>query len=442
MPLVEPFRPVQYHNGQGDMSSVVAPPYDVLDGDDKAALLGGDEHNVVAIDLPHVPPKKLGPPAAYKGAADLYQEWLTDGTLSRRKLPAMFAYRQTFNFNNEQHQRCGMFVTVETAELGPRPGGGILPHEETFSGPKEDRLALMRATKCQFSPIFGLHADKSGEGTKVVRKVMESGSAHASAITEDGVLHEIWAVEDLTTIAAYQDALREEDVFIADGHHRYNTAVNYLKELESQGEVPPTHPARRCMMVIVSMSDPGMVIGPTHRVLGGMKHYSWDAFAHAAAKYLEIRELDGKPETIESQLKGLGTAMGLLDFASGRTFVATPKTEDPLAGVFPDKSKAWRTLDVAFVQEVLVERICKPALNDGEGVQWAFPHSIKEVLEIGKGAETGAGGGSGFAQIAAILRPTPLEAVRDICLAGELMPQKSTFFYPKLATGLCLNPLS
>jgi len=442
MPKVEPFGAVQFQSGKGDLSSVVAPPYDVLDADDKAALIAADAHNVVSIDLPHVPPKQLGPPEAYQGAADLLKTWLADGTLSQRETPAMFAYRQTFDFLGQTHQRCGMFAVVETADLGPRPGGGILPHEETFSGPKEDRLALMRSTQHQLSPIFGLHADRSGDGTKVVRDVMASRQPDATAQTADGVLHELWTVTDETIITAYQQALEGEDIFIADGHHRYNTAVNYLNELCAQGELGPDHPARRCMMVIVGMSDPGMVIGPTHRVLGGMKNYSWDAFAKAAGAHMNLEEIGNDPRAIEPSLEGRGIAIGLLDFASGRTFIATPKTSDPLAEAFGSKSKAWRTLDVTFVQEVLVEQICQPAMNDGQPVKWAFPHSIDEVLEIGSGVETGAGGGSGFAQIAAIVRPTPLDAVRDICLAGELMPQKSTFFYPKLATGLCINPLA
>ncbi len=440
MPKVDPFFAVQFHGGKGDLSSVVAPPYDVLDQADKQALLDRDAHNVVAIDLPHVPPKQLGPQEAYDQAADLLAAWLADGTLARRDKPAMFAYRQTFEFEGARHERCGMFAAVETAELGPREGGGILPHEETFSGPKEDRLALMRATGHQLSPIFGMHADASGEGTRIVRDAM-TGQPDATATTADGVLHELWTIEDQATIEAYRKALEGEDIFVADGHHRYNTAVNYLKELSANGSVPADHPARRCMMVIVGMSDPGMVIGPTHRVLGGMKDYSWEAFEKAASSHMVIEPLGDDPHAIDAALAGKSTAIGLLDFASGRTFLATPKTDDPLADEFGSSSRAWRTLDVTFVQEVLVERICKPALNNGDDVKWAFPHSIDEVLEIGSGAETGAGGGSGFAQLAAIVRPTPLDAVRDICLAGELMPQKSTFFYPKIATGLCINPL-
>jgi hypothetical protein len=133
--------------------------------------------------------------------------------------------------------------------------------------------------------------------------------------------------------------------------------------------------------------------------------------------------------------------VGLYDFATKRCFTATFAKKDPLAARFPEKPKAWRDLDVALIQYVIVEQICQPKLNGGEAVKWAFPHTIKEVEEIGAGGETGAGGGKNFAQLAVIVRSTPLQAVRDVSRANQLMPQKSTFFYPKLATGLFLNPL-
>ena len=447
MPQVFPFRPLRYPAGpDGDISAKVAPPYDVLDGDDKAALLARDAHNIVAIDLPHVPPKELGPKAAYAAAADMLAAWTETGVLTREATPAVYAYRQTFDFAGTTHQRCGMACTVETNPFGPRDGGGILAHEQTFSGPKEDRLALMRATRAQLSPIFGLHADDGGQATRLTRALMAARPADFVATTGDGVRHEVWAVTDEAVIAQYQAALAGEDVFIADGHHRYTTALNYLASLEEAGDVPPDHPARRCMMVLVGMSDPGLVIGPTHRVLGGMKDYSIDRFIEASTGSLTVRELTANPGAIENAMAHASvepghTVLGLLDFASGRCFVATTRMPDPLSTLFPDRSEAWRTLDVAVIQHLIVEKICQPRLNGGEPVRWAFPHSIAEVVEIGKGLETGAGGGSGFAQLAVIVRPTPLGAVRDISRNNELMPQKSTYFSPKLATGLFLHPL-
>jgi uncharacterized protein (DUF1015 family) len=442
MPAVYPFAAVQYKSGSGDVSTLVAPPYDVLDAAGKQKLLARDPNNVVAIDLPHTPAKELGPPAAYDGAAGTYQAWLKSGSLSRRGTPAMFAYRQTFQGSNGSPvQRSGMAVTVDAVPFGPRAGGGVLPHEETFSGPKEDRFALMKATKCQLSPIFGLFADESGAGTRVVKAAM-TGKPSMTATTADGTLHEVWTVADGATIKSYQDALAGQDIFIADGHHRYTTGLNYIKHLESQGTVPAA--ARRSMMVLVGMSDPGLVIWPTHRVLGGMKGYTIEAFITASKGMLKIDSAGSDLKALEQKLaaaKPSTNVLGLYDFSSKRCFVATMDQPDPLKERFAAKPREWRELDVALIQYVVVEQICQPKLNGGQPVKWAFPHTIQEVLDIGSGAETGAGGGTGFAQLAVIVRPTPLEAVRAVSRANELMPQKSTFFYPKLATGLWLNPL-
>lgn len=454
MPTVYPFRAVHYTKlapsagNPGDVSDVVAPPYDVLDAEGKRALQARSAKNIVAIDLPHLPAKELGPPSAYEGAATALKAWLADGTLKRADRPLMFVYRETFSFAGKSHQRTGMACTLDVKKFGPAQGGGILPHEETFSGPKEDRMALMKATRAQLSPIFGLHQDEHGRATALLQKIMSSRKPDAIAKTNPGfggdLLHEIWIVADEPTQKAYADAMAGEDVFIADGHHRYTTQMNYVNGLEAAGTLAPDHPARRCMFVLIGMSDPGMVIGPTHRVLGGMAGYSWDKFAAAAASHLKLEPIAGGLRELHGALHaktGEGR-LGLWDFAGKKGFIATPSFPDPLAAQFPKQTRAWRTLDVALCQYLIVEKICQPALNGGQPVKWAFPHSIEEVEDIGAGHERGSGGGKGFApQLAVIVRPTPLEAVREVSRAGELMPQKSTFFYPKLATGLFVNPL-
>ncbi|MEX0876868.1 MAG: DUF1015 domain-containing protein [Phycisphaerales bacterium] len=448
MPAVHPFRAVQYNHGKGDVSGLIAPPYDVLDATGKKAMLDKNPDNIVGVDLPHVPAKELGPPEAYRNAAKKYRSMLESGTLAQRETPALFAYRQSYEFHGQSYQRCGMVVALDTVPFGERDGGGILAHEQTFGGPKEDRMALMKATECQLSPIFGLHPDEDGQAVGILHEIMDTRAPDMTADMGDGVKQEVWAVEDTATIGRYRTALEGEDVFVADGHHRYNTAINYLSDLEARGEVPADHPARKTMFVLVSMSDPGLAIGPTHRVLGGMEDYSIERFIEAAQGLLNVEAIDNDPRKFESQMASMverehTNVFGIYDYATGLCFGAWPAVNDPLDTQFPDKSQSWRNLDVALIQHLIVEEICQPELNKGEPIKWAFPHSVEEVLEIGKGKETGSSiSGGGKAQVAIIVRPTPLDAVRDISRAGELMPQKSTFFYPKLATGLWLNPLA
>lgn len=460
MPAVFPFNAITYTH-PGDQSALIAPPYDVLDASGKQRLLSRDSRNIVAIDLPHTPAKELGPPAAYAAAADRFHTLLTDGTLTTSGAPVMFAYRQTWtqpgpSGSPRTISRSGMACTIETVPFGARPGGGVLPHEETFSGPKEDRLALMKATKAQLSPIFGLHADERGAARAVLSHAMAARSPDRTAKTDDGTLHEVWTISDAATITAYRRALEGEDIFVADGHHRYNTALNYLRQLDAAGTLPADHPARRTMFVLVGMSDPGLVIWPTHRVLGGMADYSFEAFRTAAAGVLDIREMTSGPAGLEQLERtinatppapGAPNVFGLYDFKTQRGFTATAIHADPLAQSHASKPASWRELDVAVIQYAIVETICQPALNRGQSVKWAFPHTIEEVRNIGRGTESGADespdhGASSFAQLAVIVRPTPLSAVRDVSRAGQLMPQKSTFFYPKLATGLFIHPLA
>lgn len=459
MPAVYPFVAIQYRGGVGDVSSVVAPPYDILDQTAKDALLEKDPGNIVGIDLPCVPASRAGPVEAYEAAAARFQNLLAMGTMTRRERPAMFAYRQSFEFGGKRYERCGMACTVDTVPFGAREGGGMLPHERTFGGPKQDRLALMRATRTQLSPVFGLYADGAGQdgqggrGAGVVRGIIASSAADMTADLGDGVTHEVWTVEDEAEIAAFTEALAGQDIFIADGHHRYTTAIDYLKTLEKAGGLAADqmdHPARRTMFVLVSMDDPGLAIGPTHRVLGGMADYTIEAFIDAAAGLLNVEAIDNDPKLFEHQIERLAdrertNVFGLYDYATGLCFAAWPATADPLEDRFPEMPAAWRNLDVALVQHLIVEEICEPLLNEGKPVKWAFPHTIEEMLAVGKGDMASAGAGaeaSGRAQLAVVLRATPLEAVRDVSLAGELMPQKSTYFYPKLATGLFLYPLA
>jgi uncharacterized protein (DUF1015 family) len=463
MPTIHPIPAVTYAATQAaatasthapaDITPLIAPPYDVLDAAGKARLQARDEHNIVTIDLPHLPAKTVGPQATYDAAADTYRQWLKQGVFTQQPQPAIFVYTQTFTARGRTYNRRGLIANLPIQPFGPAPDGqgGIFPHEQTFSGPKEDRLRLMRASRCQFSPIFGLYRDDDSAGGQTVgdllTAVITAQPADFIASSDDGVRHEVRTISDPATISRFAAALAGRDVYIADGHHRYTTALNYLNELRESGKpVPPA--AQRCMFVLVAIEDPGMIILPTHRLLGGMTDFSMARFTQAARGLLNIQPFNGSLAELEQALPQHGPhAIGLYDATQSdphqRLWLATTVAADPLAEAFPKATAAWRNLDVAIAQHLIVERICEPTFctqiagaGGGGKVSWQFPHTL---ADLEAGAKAGRDQAAG--QLGLVMQPTPLAAIGQVSAAGELMPQKSTFFYPKLATGLVLNPL-
>ncbi len=448
MAVISAFRGIRYPQQQ--QSAVVAPPYDVLSGEDKARLLSRDGHNVVAIDLPHIPPKQAGPDAVYEAAGATLKQWIAEGVLKQDGSPALYAYQQTYTHDGTTYKRRGFFGRVRLEAFGP--GGTIHPHEQTFSGPKEDRLKLMRATKANLSPVFGLYDDPTNDVTDLLFEAVGLAPALAQAElpSQDHksiVASELWAVTDPAVIADVQKMMASKHVYIADGHHRYTTCLNYRKEVaDARGTgMDPADPVNQCLFVLIAMQDPGLIIMPTHRVVAAssLKDFYLEAFKEAAEKYGQIVETKFRGDSLaslERELPGFGPhAMGVYDPIEDTAVVFRPNGEDPL-GAFPEdaalsgKSAAWRQLDVAILQHLVFDRIVSPAFGDAEkAMSWAFPHEAHEVATLCR---------SGDYRVGFLLQPTPLTAVRDLCNANELMPQKSTFFYPKLATGMVINPLA
>lgn len=427
-----------------DISTLIAPPYDVLDQGPKDELLARDPHNIVAIDLPFTPPKVVGPDAVYQQAGLQYRQWLQQGVLVQRPQPAAYIYQQSFTHLGQTFHRRGIIANLRVQDFGPcpQPGlGGVFAHEATFASGKEDRLKLMRATSAQLSPIFGLYRDPQKQVVALIDQLTQRPADFAGTTGNDDVLHSVWEITDPAQLQRLLPLVEKSDVYIADGHHRYNTAINYLKEQQASGNA--SDKARNCMFVLVAMEDPGMIVLPTHRLFTGMDRFQWDTFARAMGEHFTLKPFTGGDlATLEASLPKLGPhAIGL--YVPGhpqcKFWVASTLVEDPLAATLPDRHPAWRTLDVAIVQHLLVEQILEPTCcSKGTKVGWKFPHELVKLKSLAEAAEPGQ---SGEARLGVIVQPTPLAAVMDVSRAGELMPQKSTFFYPKLATGLVINPL-
>jgi len=445
MPPIQAMHAITYpFETHTDLSSVIAPPYDVLSESKKAALMAKSKHNIVAVDLPHLPPKTVGPDEAYQRAGERFRQWLSDRVMVKHETPTLFVYAQRYTVGDKTFCRRGLIGNVRIQEFGagPEGQGGIWPHEQTFSAAKEDRLKLMRATQAQLSPIFGIFSDPQEEVGGLLQAVMDRGAYSAFGVTDDdGVRHEIWAVTDPDTIRGFEQVLGPKDIYIADGHHRYNTALIYRREqVEHHGLAPENtgaHPADWCQFVLVSMQDPGMIVLPTHRVLGNMPGFDIDKFKQAAAGKLNVEAFTGDSlEALEAALPDAGPhAMGLYDPANPKHpfYIATTLSDDPLAQSHALQAEPWRKLDVAILQHLVVEQVCEPTFCGGDDkVGWKFPHEIAELKRLADSEDY---------QLGVVMQPTPLESIRQVSEAGELMPQKSTFFYPKLATGLAVNPI-
>jgi uncharacterized protein (DUF1015 family) len=446
MAVIEPFAAIRYP--QSDQTDLVSGPYDVLTAKDKDHLLQKNPHNIVEIDLPHVPPKNAGPQDAYDRAGKTLQHWITNGVLNRDGVPALYPYQQIYTHDGTTYRRRGLFCRVRLEEFGP--AGTIHPHEQTFSGPKEDRLLLMRATNANLSPVFGLYDDPTNAVTD--RLFGATGGAKPTASSAlpsmDGksrVISELWSLGDRQVISAVQELLAQKHIYIADGHHRYSTCLNYRNEIvrNNGGKIPSEHPANYALFVLIAMQDPGLIILPTHRVTAHLKNFSCEAFLKASGEKLKklSAPLPGNElAALEKKLPTFGPhAMGIYDPAKDQAVVVAPASADQLSEMgsgndktLSYKAAAWRQLDVAILQHLIFDQIVAPHFAVDQKLQWAFPHEAHEVRDLCRSGEYQAG---------FVLQPTPLEAVQQLCNANELMPQKSTFFYPKLATGMVINPL-
>jgi len=427
MSVIQPLPAIRYNTtGQTDLSSRLAPPYDVLSEGDKAQLLTRDSRNFVKIDLPFVPPKSAGPAAVYESARREMDAWLADGVLVRDPQPAIYVYHQRFARNGATCTRKMFFARLR---LEPFGAGSVFPHEQTFGGPKEDRLCLTKACQANLSPIFGLYPDSRNDVSKTLDAARTPKPLATGTL--DNVENELWAVTDPGTIARVQQLLADKPTFIADGHHRYGTGLLYRDWLISQqGTISPEHAANYVLCVFCAMEDPGLLILPTHRVLPGVK---LPADVLAADRELAVAPLDvNDPTAAVTALAKFGPqAVGLYDSATHKYHAIRPARADILAKIAPEHSPAWRALGLAFLHAYLLDRVVTPHVCGGTAPEIRYVKTDPEAVST---ADETRG-------VAFLLQPTTLAEMSGVCQAGDLMPQKSRFFYPKLASGLIINPL-
>jgi uncharacterized protein (DUF1015 family) len=431
---IRPFAGVRYsRKGGQDISTLIAPPYDVLDEAGKKKLQTGHPQNIVTVDLPHLPAKTVGPDSAYAMANDTLQSWLSAGVLQKDHKPAIYPYSQTYSHAGRSFHRRGMIVLVKLSPFGE---GHVVPHEKTYPDAIQDRLKLTRATGMQLSPVFGLFSDPKSQVTAALYKNL--GKPELTA-TMNGVTNDLWTVIDSETENAIIDLMGARPIYIADGHHRYTMALQYQAETwqANGGKLPPAHPANFCMFTLVGMQEDGLLILPTHRLISGLKDFNADALQAALAGVANVTPVDiteaQLPHYIDEILPRQAAAtFGLFDGPTRKTYQITFNNRDVLRDLEPKHSPAWRQLDVAIVQHYLLDQIFKPKFAGGADPGRGYTAYANEVAPMTDGKKF---------QVALMLKSTPLHALEELGKTNEVMPPKSTFFYPKLATGMVMYPV-
>jgi uncharacterized protein (DUF1015 family) len=432
MPLIEAFRAVRYDLGHvGSLSDVVAPPYDVIGPELQDALYQKHPANVVRLILNRQEPGDTDADNRYSRAARFLRNWRAEGVLFTESDPAIYVYHQTFAYAGETHTRRGFMARCRLVRFGE---GNIYPHEETMSGPKQDRLLLTRACRANLSQIFGLYPDpQSATQTALERSI--AGATPIEATDHLGVVHRMWPVTDLAAITAAQAALGPKPLFIADGHHRYETACNYRDELAAAGKLDSNHPANYVLMMCIGMSDPGLLVLPTHRLFRGLPELTsaelvarlGDSFTtRVAGEGADMADVIW--DEIESE--GRQGTLGLFTQKDQRWTLArlTDAGRAKLAQIAPDRSADWRDLGVAVLHRLVVDTLLSAAGHPTP----KYVHLVEEVVESLDMGEFSLG---------ALVMPATVEHIKLISEHGERMPAKSTYFYPKLLSGLAINPL-
>ena len=413
---VQPLKTLRYDPAvAGPLGDLIAPPYDVIDDEQRAELAARSPYNVVELDLPE----------SYEGAAEKLAEWREQGALVQEDEPALWALSQDYSApDGSTRTRAGFFARVRVEAYG---AGRIRPHERTHPGPKEDRLKLTRATRANLSPIFSLFPDPSGAARETLAQTTQA-EPFAEAEDHEGTRNTLWRVADTDHIAALQGALADAELLIADGHHRYETARVYADEVGGEGD------HRYVLMLLVALEDPGLLVFPTHRLLSGLKDSTPKQIAirDTARRDFDIEQLDD-PNKLEPPAGNDRVAFGYMDSFFKQPFLFTLKDQSIADAALPGMPEPYRRLDTAVLEAVFLRGALQMTDDDISHLRGLdYSKNLDDAIERVQSGEADAG---------FFMRATPVEQVREVAATGESMPPKSTYFYPKVPTGLVFNPV-
>jgi len=428
---IRAFRGFRYDLGQvGALSDVICPPYDVIDSALQQHLYDSSPYNAVRVELTQEQPGDDDLDNKYVRAGRAIKEWIGANVLRQDTARSLYVLEQTFESEGETVTRRGFLARVRLEPFGT---GNIFPHEQTFSGPKADRLKLYQATAFNISPIFGLYPD---DGNEVFDRLDALIRNAPPTVAKDhlGVTNRLWVITDTHTISQLIGLLGPKPVFIADGHHRYETGLKYLEEERAAGDVADDEaPQNFCLMMLVSMGDPGLIIQPTHRLLSGLPPVTRD----------ELKEMfEGEQITIVGEFETaaacwehvqLEESQGVLGFGTvtdGKWLAVKFDSARLMESLAPDQTSDWRSLAVSILHVAVIGEMIKDEF--GVTPTCRYVHLLREVAEAAADKSC---------QLACLVPPCGMEHVEGIAGNREKMPQKSTYFYPKIPTGLVFHSL-
>ncbi len=444
MAEIVPFRALLYNSGKvGDLTKVMAPPYDVISPKMQDDLYERHPNNIVRVDLSKAEAgDKEGADRYTRAAADLGQ-WTNSGVLQRDERPAIYYYTQTYRLPHGVQTRKGFIALAKIEEFGK---GKIHAHEQTLSGPKADRLRLMLSCNANLSCIFSLYSEPLFTLNKLLEGAVKGEMPLIDVNDDNEVENRLWRVDDPEAVRRVMEGMHDKPLFIADGHHRYETALDYRNLMRSiHPDSTGAEPFNYVMMYFSNMDDEGMTIWPTHRIVHGIKGFNPMSFMEECGKYFAIEDyayVEGREASIKMnflrRIESAGkdtSAFGLCMRGVNAYYVLVLKSGDVMERVFGKSIPGvFKGLDVTVLHSLILSKILgitKEAQEKQENLVYVKSHE-----EAFSAAQKDAN------QMAFILNPTRIEQVKAVALAGLVMPQKSTYFYPKLLTGLVINPLS
>jgi uncharacterized protein (DUF1015 family) len=440
MATITPFKGIVYNQDRaGSISSLVCPPYDIITPAEQQELYRKNPHNVVRLEFGLESPGDTADDNRYTRAAALLDEWFKTSILRQSDVPAIYIYEMEYVLGRTTKKLRGLICLVRIEDYD---SGIVKPHETTLSGPKTDRLNLLRACKASFSQIFSLFSDPKGNVSGILAKV--SGRPEMEVKSGDGVLHRVWTLSDKNDIEVIVREMADKPFFIADGHHRYDTALNYRNERrKAAGSFTGDEPYNYVAMYLARLEDPGLTILPAHRALFNLNNFDPRRFEDDLNRYFNIERIDfdkkSEPKDRRTILETMAHradhshVFGMRVKGEHSYYLLTLRNEADMDALLPDKSVAYRRLDVSILHHLIIDKLLGIKMETHKlGLNIEY---IKDADEADKRVHDGA------AEIIFFMNPTKVSEVREVAAAGERMPQKATYFFPKLLTGLVMHKI-